>query len=849
MMGTERRFSFFMIGMLVMSVFMVGGVLGQGADERVAVPFKRVPVSDATANSPLLDLSSNERESNVIFIPLESSRETSPGIFTPLSPILSPSEQLMEMINNNRLDSQLNQREEFRRTLDINQLPFDTSEFNLKDTKIESSDGVQNTDPLEYDEGSTGTESTNEQKPASDTSGVTGNPGDDSVNLNPDGTSDSNPSHPGPDGNPLFPKSECVEKEEDAPAYDADIFLKGLGAKSADGPPEENTEDAVLIPKLIKKKGEKFVLVDGEFKPEQAIKDDTYLAQVNAFNALEGKDKNEAWDQLSDTPELKKRFLQTLQEKYYGEGEEKAFKMFDDMKAEDLPDIDWAEGGQMRVGAKEGKGGVLVDLCAIEKYNSEDNLGKDFKYNLEGGEYSAKPSRLLGIDSVTNPETDKKELRYTFANGAFMDIAGSEADGGRMYDLENRKLMIKDKDEGSGVSASWMNNRGRVRVDESGALKVGMTNGADGKFNTEGLDFAIMEVGEGDNKRIISPYQRRIDAFPGGEEITKPTGSGSNVFRRVGDEVFSINKDGQAFQVGEGSYQLVGDEEHFEYSYAEISGEGGQEKGQFFFGAERRDKDGKRLGLNNFALRTSEDGKVSDVNLFGNVLYEQTGDMGNIIMGEGDQRMVNGDFVISRNEKGELETRSLTGKKGGKLSHKGDVFTEYGDENSPEVDRLKLEDAAVGERLVKEVVTEEVKEEIPGRKDTTKGDVGTLSGGGGISDPDLKKAYDTSIAAYGGFSKLSNNENENGIYALAFTATWCGPCNSMKTNIGNGNSISGSIVNVDTDIHGGLTQRYAITELPTVVYINSLTGMEVGRRINPSQNTVTILNNEFKKTS
>jgi hypothetical protein len=843
MMRFERNFSFIIMGMLVMSVFMVGGVLGQ---EIESFPLE---------NSPIYSLEIGGREyyltpSNDIYV------DTTDGNYDLVTPskhafdfLESAKDQSIDTFNyNDAVDKIISStsnptKQKIQERAEVLQNINDVFETPLTEAEKEASSSAASDGSSEYDE-----------NPSTNTEESSGTIGDDSFNLNPDGNPEDNPRQTPPEGfgddrvgeSSFFPPIECAENTEDAGAFDADVFFKNLGARPDEAYSDVPLDDPSLVPVTLEKDGDGYALVE-EFTPAEAAKNEEYIAQMNAFNALDGEEKQTTWDEISKTPELKKRFLNTLQERY--SSEEKPFKLFDGMKSEDLPDIDWTEGGQIRVGAKDGNGGVVVDLCAIEKYNSEDNLGKDFKYNLEGGEYSAKPSRLLGIDSVTNPETDKKELRYTFANGAFMDIAGSEADGGRMYDLENRKLMIKDKDEESGVSASWMNNRGRVRVDESGALKVGMTNGADGKFNTEGLDFAIMEVGEGDNKRIISPYQRRIDAFPGGEEITKPTGSGSNVFRRVGDEVFSINKDGQAFQVGEGSYQLVGDEEHFEYSYAEISGEGGQEKGQFFFGAERRDKDGKRLGLNNFALRTSEDGKVSDVNLFGNVLYEQTGDMGNIIMGEGDQRMVNGDFVISRNEKGELETRSLTGKKGGKLSHKGDVFTEYGDENSPEVDRLKLEDAAVGERLVKEVVTEEVKEEIPGRKDTTKGDVGTLSGGGGISDPDLKKAYDTSIAAYGGFSKLSNNENENGIYALAFTATWCGPCNSMKTNIGNGNSISGSIVNVDTDIHGGLTQRYAITELPTVVYINSLTGMEVGRRINPSQNTVTILNNEFKKTS
>jgi thiol-disulfide isomerase/thioredoxin len=817
----SRRFSLLMIGMLMLSVFMVGGVLGQGAD--VESQPLAIPNSDNTAYiDPFADTTVdndkiNNAWRNANILNQKKLVETLPFYIDPITGEQNiPADVVQDVIESSRkaLAKSLRNKlvEDLTKSVQEN---GETGPGIFAPYSEDSSEDKKDV-PLELTPLSPNAADWVDKSTA-------GTP--DPVN----GESTTDPSTTEEDS--FFPKSECVEQGEDDLPFDANSFLQQLGAKPVETgqESESGTKDGgpTLDPNNIEKEGEKYALAEGDFKASDVSRNETYIAQMKAFNALEGKNKQDAWNEISKTPELKKRFLNTLQEKYSGEGENEKFKLFDTEKIEDLPDIDWAEGGQMRVGAKEGKGGVLVDLCSIEKYNELAN-GDDnsFKFNLEGAEYEGKNSPLTGINYVSD-NRGSGFVEYTFENGAIMEVEGAKGDSGRMYDLENRKLLIGDSGGNGGTEATWMNNRGRVSLLEDGKLIVGMSDNSEGKLDPEGRDFGIVKVGEGEDLRILSPFQKRIDELPSGIKLDKS--KDKNVFARLDQtgKTYSLNSDEQAFVVEDAQYSLIDGKEHYVNSYAEVAGEGGNAKGQFFFGKEIAVKEGEDRKLNNFVMTKNKDGKLNDVALNGNLFYEQTANMGDIIMGDGEQKIVNGDYVVSRKEDGTLETRSLTGKKGGAGDFDGTVFTES-DKADDGIDTLVMKDKdAIGNRLVQEEATEEEKKKAGGKKDTNKGVTGDLSEykvGSSTYTTGKKNIYSGNMEEL-----LTQAKDKNQKVLLKFGTVSCGPCqqyNPLVTNFAKSNT-DVLVIDIDAERNPNLFQQFGGESVPFTV------GIDSGRLLTP----------------
>jgi thioredoxin-like negative regulator of GroEL len=54
---------------------------------------------------------------------------------------------------------------------------------------------------------------------------------------------------------------------------------------------------------------------------------------------------------------------------------------------------------------------------------------------------------------------------------------------------------------------------------------------------------------------------------------------------------------------------------------------------------------------------------------------------------------------------------------------------------------------------------------------------------------------------------------------LRFTASWCGPCKSLASNLEVAN-LSLPIEVVDIDVHGEIAQEYGIRSVPTLVMLD-----------------------------
>lgn len=56
---------------------------------------------------------------------------------------------------------------------------------------------------------------------------------------------------------------------------------------------------------------------------------------------------------------------------------------------------------------------------------------------------------------------------------------------------------------------------------------------------------------------------------------------------------------------------------------------------------------------------------------------------------------------------------------------------------------------------------------------------------------------------------------------IAFTATWCGPCKSMKPIIDNIDSVLVSNLDIDTKLGKESVDTFGVRSVPTLVYVNS----------------------------
>ena len=63
---------------------------------------------------------------------------------------------------------------------------------------------------------------------------------------------------------------------------------------------------------------------------------------------------------------------------------------------------------------------------------------------------------------------------------------------------------------------------------------------------------------------------------------------------------------------------------------------------------------------------------------------------------------------------------------------------------------------------------------------------------------------------------------------IRFTASWCGPCKSLATNLENAN-LTLPIEVVDIDVHDALAREYGIRGVPTLVMLDE--NIEVKRLV------------------
>jgi thioredoxin 1 len=63
---------------------------------------------------------------------------------------------------------------------------------------------------------------------------------------------------------------------------------------------------------------------------------------------------------------------------------------------------------------------------------------------------------------------------------------------------------------------------------------------------------------------------------------------------------------------------------------------------------------------------------------------------------------------------------------------------------------------------------------------------------------------------------------------IRFTASWCGPCKSLATNLENAN-LTLPIEVVDIDVHDDLAREYGIRGVPTLVMLDE--NIEVKRLV------------------
>lgn len=75
--------------------------------------------------------------------------------------------------------------------------------------------------------------------------------------------------------------------------------------------------------------------------------------------------------------------------------------------------------------------------------------------------------------------------------------------------------------------------------------------------------------------------------------------------------------------------------------------------------------------------------------------------------------------------------------------------------------------------------------------------------------------------------KIINSENEfdvsSGLFAVKFTADWCGPCKKQQPNIDKMEQEFQNVqfLSVDVDTFPNLAQKYAVKSLPTLALIKN----------------------------
>jgi len=444
-----------------------------------------------------------------------------------------------------------------------------------------------------------------------------------------------------------FPETDCGKDSEasgsDAPEFNSNDFLGMLGAKTS-GETTTQTNAQNLNADNIERDGEKVVMrEDFNIDNFDFSKDSGDGQRFNdlwtRFSQLNKDDKGKVWDEIKTNPKLQKNFIDVMGKKMGGV----------EFDAEIGDDFNWEDGGRLDIG-----NGMQFDFCAIENYNNKFNSpdgATDFGYSLEGENFKGIPPKISKISL----DSSRKNMEFQYENGASMSLDNGEEGQKILFDPNERKVFLNDGT--STKEIEWANNKGKVSVSNSNEITAGVI------VDESGKNFAIIEV----DGKTISPYQKYKEGVKGG---TKPS-SRYDLFES-GGKTHSIDSKGKTYEVNDAKISLETEKAEgfsggdFENSYVELED---TNKGKFFFGDGTAE--GKEI-LNSF--RFNDDG--TELELFGNVIYEQKKDFKKIILGpQGDSIVINGNAVFSKDKEGKILVRGFDGK-GATAKYDGLIVTD-----------------------------------------------------------------------------------------------------------------------------------------------------------------------------
>lgn len=88
------------------------------------------------------------------------------------------------------------------------------------------------------------------------------------------------------------------------------------------------------------------------------------------------------------------------------------------------------------------------------------------------------------------------------------------------------------------------------------------------------------------------------------------------------------------------------------------------------------------------------------------------------------------------------------------------------------------------------------------------------------------------INTFAGFNRIAQS-TDNAVVCMMFTAKWCGPCQSLKPQLGKLKNVY--TVDIDVGENGAIADSYSVVDLPTFIVFES--GKEVARFWGANQST------------